>query len=194
MRYDIKNIKFSLEGRKRIKWVERDIFVCPVSVGKRQGFTLIELLVVIAIVGFLTTIAIYYLNVTKMQGRDASRAANVSTMNKALAIYINEYGVYPSSDGECLSGDSGVGAELISTEAIVFIPIDPVAPLSSPASVNCQVNSAGRVISCAQAGTASCYCYWYESDGDTYYLNYYLEIDSKSGDAGIHTMSPAGEY
>ncbi len=161
---------------------------------KRRAFTLIELLVVISIIGFLTAIAVYYLNVTKMQGRDANRVANVSTLNKALAIYINEYGDYPSSDGECLSSDSGAGAELISAEAIAFIPVDPVAPLSSPTSVGCTVNGNGQVISCTQSGTISCYCYWYESDSDTYYLNYYLELGSKSGDAGIHTTSPAGEY
>ena len=119
------------------------------------GFTLIELLVVISIIGFITAIGVYYLNVVKMQGRDANRTSNIGTLNKAFAIYINEYGDYPISAGECLIASSGVGQDLVTGEMIVSIPADPVTPSTAPAAVGCTV-AGGQVTSCPSTGTAQC--------------------------------------
>ena len=61
------------------------------------GFTLIELLVVISIVGFLTVAAVFSFNIVRTQSRDAIRTGNVSTISRALAMYMKK-NVAPSED------------------------------------------------------------------------------------------------
>lgn len=72
-----------------------------------SGFTLIELLVVIAIIGLLSTISIVALNSTRSRARDAKRLGDMSQIAKALDMYYNDNGAYPSCGGS--SGDKNGG-------------------------------------------------------------------------------------
>ncbi|MFH1522504.1 MAG: prepilin-type N-terminal cleavage/methylation domain-containing protein [Patescibacteria group bacterium] len=156
----------------------------------KKGFTLIEIIVVVSIIGFLATTTLYYFGTVRMGSRDLERVANIKTINKGLAIYINEHGIHPQSDGECLSNSSPAGALLVSNEIIFFIPFDPTNPGTTPESVGCTISD-GYVQSCPNE--VQSHCYWYtSSDGSDYYISYYLEINSDSGDAGPHAMTPAG--
>ena len=148
----------------------------------KAGFTLIELLVVISIIGFLSVAAIYSFNVVRMQGRDATRAANAHTISQALALYINDLGTYPIGDG-CLSETANTpGDDLIDQDVIKEIPTDPLWPTAVPSDT-----TPGYA-----QGTSVEFCYYYSGTADNYYLSYYLESNSKSGDSGIHVITPAG--
>ena len=149
-----------------------------ITSGSKQGFTLIELLVVILIVGFLTVASVVAFNIVRMHSRDAIRVANIATTNRALAMYLNESSVgYPTSSGECLSGDSNVGAELKAAEMIISMPVDPLWAAEEP-DPNIAEDMDG-------------FCYYYVSNNkDVYQLSYYLEANSKSGDAGTHAFIP----
>ena len=66
---------------------------------KPAGFTLIELLVVIAIIGLLASFSIIAFNSARVKARDAKRKADISQIQKALEMYYNDYGTYPSCGG-----------------------------------------------------------------------------------------------
>lgn len=56
---------------------------------RERGFTLIELLVVIAIIGVLSGIVLVSLGGVRASARDASRQANIHSINQALELYYN---------------------------------------------------------------------------------------------------------
>ena len=63
----------------------------------RRGFTLIELLVVVAILGILAAVGLGQFHTAQKRGRDAQRKENLASVTKALEMYYNDYGQYPSS-------------------------------------------------------------------------------------------------
>lgn len=65
----------------------------------RRAFTLVELLVVIAIVGLLSTVAVVSTNAARVKARDTQRKANLVQISKALDLYYNDNGAYPSTGG-----------------------------------------------------------------------------------------------
>lgn len=151
------------------------------NLGRKIGFTLIELLMVISIVGFLAVASMVIFNIVRMNARDAVRAGNIATIKRALAMYVNDSTTdgYPASGGECLSAGSGVGAGLISAQALLIVPLDPLWPAAAPSDI-----SNGLAVSPAQK-----FCYYYFSDDKSEYkISYYLESNSKSGSAGINTI------
>lgn len=64
-----------------------------------KGFTLIELLVVIAIIGLLSTLAVVSLNSARAKARDAKVMSNLNNLVKALDLYYDDTGAYPSTGG-----------------------------------------------------------------------------------------------
>ena len=62
-----------------------------------RGFTLIELLVVIAILGILATVGLGSFQSSQMKGRDTQRKSDLSQIQKALEMYYNDKGAYPTS-------------------------------------------------------------------------------------------------
>jgi general secretion pathway protein G len=62
---------------------------------KNNGFTLIELLIVIAIIGLLSTLAVVALSNARAKARDAKRISDIKQIQKALELYISEYGTLP---------------------------------------------------------------------------------------------------
>ncbi len=62
----------------------------------KKGFTLIELLVVIVIIGIIASLTFVALNSVRAKARDTKRIADISNIQKALEIYKNDNGVYPT--------------------------------------------------------------------------------------------------
>lgn len=149
--------------------------------GNLMGFTLIELLVVISIIGFLTVASVVVFNIVRMNARDAVRAGNIATVKRALAMYLNDSTTgYPASTGECLTAASGVGSALKSSQDLVIVPVDPLWPATAPGNV-----SGGYAVS-----PSANFCYYYFSNNrDRFQISYFLESNSKSGNAGINTTT-----
>ena len=64
---------------------------------EKFGFTLIELLVVIAIIGILATVGLGSFQSSLIKGRDAQRKHDLGQIQKALEMYLNDRGKYPTS-------------------------------------------------------------------------------------------------
>lgn len=153
-----------------------------------SGFTLIELLVVIAIIGFIATLAVTAFNSARIQGRDAQRAADVSTIVKALNFYLDSNQGFPASSGQCLTGSSGVGQLLVSaTNIIVKVPLDPLYPAVAPTAFH------GGATQDYPIAPSANFCFWYYSNSiSNFYISYYLETNSKAGNQGINVRTVAG--
>lgn len=150
---------------------------------KKSGFTLIELLVVISIIGFLVAAMVLGFSIVRVSSRDALRVGNIATFTRAMALYMNDRGSYPLSDGECLRGAAGAGKELRDANVIVDIPTDPRWAVIAPTAINEEGYA---------EGASQDFCYYYAGTSTNYFLSYYLESNSKSGTAGIHVVTPAG--
>lgn len=67
----------------------------------KSGFTLIELLVVMAIIAVLTTISVVNFRNIQIKARDGQRKSDLGQLQRALELYLNDYGSYPlASDGQ----------------------------------------------------------------------------------------------
>lgn len=146
---------------------------------KARGFTLIELLVVISIIGFIAVASVVAFNGIRMNARDTIRAGNIATVKRALAMYFNDSITgYPASTGECLKVTSGVGKELKDAKVLLSVPVDPLWPIALPAHTN-GIPSAGQIN----------FCYFYYSGASNQFkISFFLEANSKVGNAGINTV------
>jgi len=133
---------------------------------RESGFTLIELLVVVAIVGLLATVALISLTDVQKKSRDARRRADLRSIQKALDLYFQENGAFPSTGGGWRGTCAGYGSWGISGPngwvpdlAPTFIGKLPVDPRSSQ-------DNTGHAGSC----TAVQACYLYRSTGTDYAL------------------------
>ena len=88
----------------------------------KKGFTLIELLVVIAIIGILASIVLAALDSSRKKGRDARRVADVKQLQQALALYLDDCGVYPAT---LIAGSATKCSGLVGPGYISAIPKDP---------------------------------------------------------------------
>jgi type II secretion system protein G len=93
------------------------------KIKKNLGFTLIELLVVITILGLLSTVGLGSFRSSQIKGRDAQRKHDLGQIQKALEMYFNDYGKYPST-GELPAG----GVEWEDAQGTLYmksVPGDP---------------------------------------------------------------------
>lgn len=132
---------------------------------KGAGFTLIELLVVIAIIGLLAGIFGISVSKWRARARDSQRVSDVRTIQQGLSFYFfrSDYsGMYPDYD-IYINGSDALSLELKANGAMTAIPVDPVN------SGNYQYH----------------YCSFQtctgQSDGATYYLEYWLETSAILG-------------
>lgn len=149
-----------------------------VSLHSKRGFTLIELLVVISVIGFLTVSAIVIFNIVRMNARDAVRVGNIATIQRALAMYLNDSATgYPSSAGECLNAGAGAGFAMSNARVLITVPLDPLWSASAPNPIP----NATPPYTTDSDG----FCYYYVSTAyNQYQIYYFLESNSKSGSAG----------
>jgi prepilin-type N-terminal cleavage/methylation domain-containing protein len=61
-----------------------------------KGFTLVELLMVIAIISLLSSVIFSAVNETRSKARDATRISDLAQIRRALELYYDEWGKYPS--------------------------------------------------------------------------------------------------
>lgn len=103
----------------------------------KRGFTLIELLVVISIISFLASSAMVLINSSRIKARDAKRKADLIQIVKALDLYFEKYGFYPSGPighdviGSYFSTDGGNWIPGLQ-EFLPKIPRDPINNLPMP--------------------------------------------------------------
>ena len=102
----------------------------------KRGFTLVELLVVIAILGILSTIGLGTFRSSQAKSRDSRRKSDLANIQRALEMYLNDYGVYPSSTNGEITLSNGVlswdgQSEFIDEKGTVYmkeLPDDPAVP------------------------------------------------------------------
>lgn len=68
------------------------------------GFTLVELLITITIIGILSSIGFSTFSSAQRKAKDTQRKNDLITIAKALEVYNNDYGLYPTSDTGQIKG------------------------------------------------------------------------------------------
>lgn len=136
---------------------------------KSAAFTLIELLVVIAIIALLAVLVLFSIEDIRAKSRDARRVTDIKSVQEGLAMYHNDYQLYPVYDGY-ITGSDAMSSVLVTDGVMQAVPIDPLN------------ETMGGVI----------YKYYYQSvQGKTYLIEYYLETDSVQGkNQGLNTVIP----
>lgn len=121
---------------------------------KTRGFTLIELIVVIAIIAILASVVMASLNTSQEKARDARRMEDLSSLQKALQLYLISVGHFPvQTSTTTLSGSDPVIPALVAAGAISTTPKDPSSPITD-------------------------YTYVSNAMGNQYWLGFCLETDS----------------
>ena len=106
---------------------------------KNKGFTLIELLVVISIISLLSSIVLVSLNNVKIKARDAVRLSDITEINKAIELYISDFGHAPDlgraecldttvADSNCIATDLNANWSKLATNLQPYLsklPTDP---------------------------------------------------------------------
>ncbi len=100
-----------------------------------RGFTLIELLVVISIIGLLSSVVFASLSTARAKSRDARRKSDITQISKALELYYDKYGGYPTSACDVPSDTTldykiknSLAAEPKMAQFLTTFPHDPILP------------------------------------------------------------------
>jgi len=64
---------------------------------KQHAFTLLELLIVMIILALLSGLGLMAFGTIQQKSRDSRRKQDLANISKALDVYYNDYGVYPTS-------------------------------------------------------------------------------------------------
>jgi type II secretion system protein G len=99
-----------------------------------RGFTLLEVLVVVVVLGILAAIMTPSIASARREARDSRRTQDMKAVEKALEMYINDWGVYPivsgwSADAPSYGGHGYTGATGyipgLAPDYIIELPRDP---------------------------------------------------------------------
>ena len=97
----------------------------------KKGFTLIELLVVISIISLLSSVILSSVSTARAKARDARRVVDLRQIQKALIIYYDNHGTYPSctSTTYIVDGTSDcLSTALRGDNLFQKLPVDPRTP------------------------------------------------------------------
>lgn len=140
----------------------------------RRGITLIELLIVITIIGILAGAFGISVSKWRAKSRDSQRLTDIRTIQQGLTLYYHrsEYsGEYPVAD-VYITGSDAVSTTLINSEAMTIVPADPL-------------NTGNyRYHYCSLEACTG------ESDGDSYYIEYWMETGSAGKTQGQNFATP----
>jgi len=118
----------------------------------KKAFTLIELLVVIMILGILAALISGNFFTSLKKGRDARRKGDLEQIQRALEMYYEDKGSYPTFNIFATAGYQLCETKIASTcgsEKVYMIKI-PDDPLSSNNYVYSQTGSAYQLYSCIE--------------------------------------------
>jgi general secretion pathway protein G len=109
---------------------------------RSRGFTILELLVIIAIIAILASAILVSLNGTQEKARDTRRMEDMSSLQKALQLYMIGNGHYPvETSTTTLTGSDPVMSALIASGAIAQTPTDPSSPVSDYSYISNQMGN-----------------------------------------------------
>lgn len=159
------HVQVQLVGAARKKIMNQELRV------KNKGFTLIELVVSMAIIAILAAAGLSSFTTSQIKGRDGRRKSDLTQFSRALELYYNDYGQYPtgtnglimSCGGTCSGACNWGGGPFCSSRntATIYMQTLPKDPSSTSRQ------------------------YYYSSpDGTTYALYSWLE---NNNDAAIIT-------
>jgi prepilin-type N-terminal cleavage/methylation domain-containing protein len=77
----------------------------------QAGFTLVELLVVISVIGVLSGLLLVNFVGVRSRASDARNKSDLTSFQKALRLYYNDFGIFPAGDGATISGCGADGTE-----------------------------------------------------------------------------------
>lgn len=94
-----------------------------------KGFTLVELLVAVAILAVLTVVGLMVINPVAQfnKTRDARRKSDLAQIKRALLMYHNDEGEYPSTDAFLSSGTAWTRPAHPDVIYMKTVPVDPSA-------------------------------------------------------------------
>ena len=98
-----------------------------------RGFTIVELLIVMVVIAILAAISIVAYNGIQERATNSRRLSDVKTIEKALELYKNDKGFYPTAQSNTTGGweRSSINPdnfiqELKNTKIIGKVPVDPI--------------------------------------------------------------------
>ncbi len=95
----------------------------------KHGFTILELLVSMAIIAILTAVTLATISGIKQKSRDDKRLSDMREIVKALNLYSNNHGRYPTASTQVtITGDDAMSLELEGDLVITNVPRDPLYP------------------------------------------------------------------
>lgn len=94
---------------------------------KQKGFTLIELLVVISIIAVLSSVVLAALNNARLKARDTRRIQDLAQIRRALELYYDDNGRYPTVAGWVYSTNWGA----LQTALAPYMPVMPRDPVNN---------------------------------------------------------------
>ncbi len=161
---------------------------------KKLGFTLIELLVVIAIIGLLASVVLVSLNATRTKSRDLKRKADLSQLQKALELYYDKYGAYPSTSGSWWSTCNAWAGNKTTSGANGWIPnVAPEFVSQLPLDPK-RGSSTGALTGPTGANDTSQYCYIYNSNGIDYKVATHCATETGAVPAGADFNKGTGGW